>query len=422
MTSNLLIQCVLYIVVLLALAKPLGEFIARVLSGERTFLHPALGWLERLTYKASGVDPAQEMRWTQYAVACLLFNLVGLVAVYALQRLQGVLPLNPASLGAVSPDSSWNTAVSFATNTNWQGYGGESTMSYLTQMLALAVQNFVSAATGIAVLAGADPRLRAPLGGDHRQLLGRPDALDALHPAAALVHPGARAGEPGRGADLRPVRQGATVEKIDYEEPKTGPTASRDRQGRQAGDGEEEHAGADRCRSARPPRRSRSSSSAPTAAASSTSTRRIRYENPTPLSNFLEMLAILLIPAALCITFGRMVGDVRQGWAILAAMTIVIVALLAVAVVAEQSGNPVLAEAGADQQASVFRRRQHGRQGSALRHRQLGALGDRDHRGLQRLGQRDARFLHAARRPGADVADAARRGDLRRRRLRASTA
>ncbi len=153
MTSNILIQCAFYLVALLALAKPLGEFFARALAGEPTFLRPVLGWLERLTYRASGVDEKREMRWTEYAVALLLFNFAGLLAVYALQRFQHLLPLNPAGLGAVSPDSSWNTAVSFATNTNWQGYGGESTMSYLTQMLGLAVQNFVSAATGIAVLA-----------------------------------------------------------------------------------------------------------------------------------------------------------------------------------------------------------------------------------------------------------------------------
>src|SRR5258706_9027215 len=153
MIGNLVLQCVLYLVVLLVLAKPLGEFMARVLTGERTFLTPALGWLERLTYKASGVDPQREMKWTEYAGTVLVFNLLGVLVVYFLQRAQGMLPLNPAALGAVSPDSSWNTAASFATNTNWQGYGGESTMSYFTQMVALAVQNFVSAATGIAVLA-----------------------------------------------------------------------------------------------------------------------------------------------------------------------------------------------------------------------------------------------------------------------------
>jgi len=132
MIGNLVLQCLVYVVVLLVLAKPLGEFFARVLAGERTFLTPALGWLERLTYKASGVDAQREMRWTEYATETLIFNLVGLLAVYAIQRLQGALPLNPAGLGAVSPNSSFNTAVSFATNTNWQGYGGESTMSYFT--------------------------------------------------------------------------------------------------------------------------------------------------------------------------------------------------------------------------------------------------------------------------------------------------
>ena len=124
MIANLLIQCGLYLIVLLALAKPLGIFFANVLTGQRTFLHPALGWLERTTYKASGVDPQHEMRWTEYTLAVLIFNFFGLLLVYALQRLQGMLPLNPADLSAVSPDSSWNTAVSFATNTNWQGYGG----------------------------------------------------------------------------------------------------------------------------------------------------------------------------------------------------------------------------------------------------------------------------------------------------------
>jgi len=153
MTGNAIFQIVLYVVVLLALAKPLGAYMARVYEGRGCGLDRALGWLERLIYRLAGVRPNEEMTWKTYAATMLLFNLVGLLAVYVLQRLQGILPLNPMALGAVSPDSSFNTAVSFATNTNWQGYGGESTMSYLTQMLALTVQNFVSAATGMAVLA-----------------------------------------------------------------------------------------------------------------------------------------------------------------------------------------------------------------------------------------------------------------------------
>src|SRR5215510_13264882 len=153
MTSSGIFQLAFYLVVLLALGKPLGAYMARVYEGRPILLDRALGWLERLIYRASGVVPQLEMGWKTYAAAMLLFNFFGLLAVYVLQRLQGVLPLNPAGFGAVSPDSSFNTAVSFATNTNWQGYGGESTMSYLTQMIALTVQNFVSAATGMAVLA-----------------------------------------------------------------------------------------------------------------------------------------------------------------------------------------------------------------------------------------------------------------------------
>ena len=153
MTANAVLQLSFYVVVLLALAKPLGMYMARVYEGRPCGLDRALGWLERLIYRLAGVAASQEMTWKTYAATMLVFNLLGLLAVYLLQRVQGVLPLNPEHLGAVSPDSSFNTAVSFATNTNWQGYGGESTMSYLTQMLVLTVQNFASAAAGMAVLA-----------------------------------------------------------------------------------------------------------------------------------------------------------------------------------------------------------------------------------------------------------------------------
>ena len=152
MTANAMFQLAIYLIVLLALAKPLGAYMARVYEGRPCGLNGVFGWLERLIYRLSGVRPAEEMGWKTYAATMLLFNLAGLLAVYGLQRVQGVLPLNPQQFGAVSPDSSFNTAVSFATNTNWQGYGGETTMSYLTQMLGLTVQNFVSAAAGMAVL------------------------------------------------------------------------------------------------------------------------------------------------------------------------------------------------------------------------------------------------------------------------------
>jgi K+-transporting ATPase ATPase A chain len=344
--ANILIQCGLYLVVLLALAKPLGEFFARVFTGERTFLTPALGWLERLTYKASGVDPQREMRWTEYAVAMLLFQLFGLLALYALQRLQGFLPLNPADMAAVSADSSWNTAVSFTTNTNWQGYGGESTMSYLTQMLGLAVQNFVSAATGIAVLAAlARAFSRRSVGtiGNFWADLTR-STLYIMLPlsfilALALVSQGVV-------QTFGPYVKAQTVEKIEYEEPKQGPDGKPavDAQGKPV---MEKKTTQEQVLAVGP-------------AASQIAVKQLGtngggffnvnsshpFENTTPLSNFFEMLSILLIGAALCVTFGRMVGDVRQGWAILAAMTVVFVSLLAVAVVAEQAGNPILEKAG----------------------------------------------------------------------------
>ena len=345
MISNLLIQCTFYVVVLVALAKPLGEFFARVLTGERTFLTPALGWLERLTYKASGVDPQREMKWTEYAVTVLLFNFIGLLAVYALQRFQHLLPLNPAGLGAVSPDSSWNTAVSFASNTNWQGYGGESTMSYLTQMLGLAVQNFVSAATGIAVLVAlirGFARKQAGTIGNFWADLTR-STLYILLPlslvlALVLVSQGVV-------QTFGPYAKAQTVEKIDYEEAKKGPDDKplTDKDGKPVLE-----------------KKSTQEQTLPLGpAASQIAVKQLGtngggffnvnsahpFENPTPLSNFLEMLSILLISGALCITFGRMVGDLRQGWAVLAAMTVVLVALLAVAVVAEQSGNPILENA-----------------------------------------------------------------------------
>ena len=152
MTGSGLLQVALYLLVLVALVKPLGAYMARVFEGERTFLTPVVGPVERLIYRLAGIDPSAETDWRQYALAVLVVNLVGFVVVYALQRMQGFLPLNPQDFPGVSPDSSFNTAVSFASNTNWQGYGGEMTMSYLTQSLGLGVQNFLSAATGIAVL------------------------------------------------------------------------------------------------------------------------------------------------------------------------------------------------------------------------------------------------------------------------------
>jgi K+-transporting ATPase ATPase A chain len=332
MTIPSLFQLFLYVAVLILLAKPLGTYMARVYQGERTFLDPVLRPIERLVYRASGVQMDQEMGWKTYAVAMLLFSVLGVLVVYALQRLQGVLPLNPQGLGGVTPDSSWNTAVSFATNTNWQGYGGEVTMSYLTQMLALTVQNFVSAATGMAVLAA----LIRGIAGHNARTVGNfwidltRSTLYILLPlafvlAVALVSQGVVQTfrgyqtvtllQPTTDSDGRPVVQQVLA---------VGPAASQvaiKQLGTNGG-------GFFNVNSAHP------------------------FENPTPLSDFLEMLSILLIPAALCYTFGKMVGDTRQGWALLAAMTLIFVAMLGLAVWAEQRGNPALAAMGVDQAAS----------------------------------------------------------------------
>ncbi len=353
MTANAYLQLGFYVVVLLLLAKPLGAYMARVYEGEPAVLNRFGAPLERLIYRLCGVDPAQEMRWTEYAMATLWFSLFGLLAVYGLQRLQVYLPFNPQNMAAVSPDSSFNTAVSFVTNTNWQGYGGESTMSHFTQMAALTVQNFVSAALGMAVviaLIRGFARQSAQTIGNFWVDLTR-GTLHILLPLAlvlalVLVSQGVvqtfsayqtvpliesveydnpkldAAGQPIKDAKGNPVTEKATQKEQVIA---VGPAASQiaiKQLGTNGG-------GFFNANSAHP------------------------LENPTPLSNFLEMLAILLIPAALCYTFGKMVGDTRQGWAILAAMTAVFVVMLGACVWAEQSGNPLLTKAGVDQAASA---------------------------------------------------------------------
>jgi potassium-transporting ATPase potassium-binding subunit len=353
MTASGVLQLVFYVVVLLALAKPLGAYMARVYEGRRVALDRVLGWLERLIYRLAGVRADEEMTWKTYAVTMLLFNLAGLVAVYALQRLQGVLPLNPEGLGAVSPDSSFTTAVSFATNTNWQGYGGESTMSYLTQMLALTVQNFASAAAGMAVLAamirGFARRsvqtigsfwvdmtrttlyILLPLSFVLALILVSQGMVQTFGPyVKATVVQATEYDDPIKDKDGTPVLD-------DKGQPKTkkaklteqviavGPVASQvaiKQLGTNGG-------GFFNVNSAHP------------------------FENPTPLANFLELLSILAISGALCYTFGVMVGDTRQGWAVLAAMTVIFVGLLVVCVVAEQNGA-VFVKQGVDHTASAL--------------------------------------------------------------------
>lgn len=309
------IQLIFYMTILLLLAKPLGAHMAKVYQGERIFLDRVLGPVERFIYRLSGIDPRAEMDWKVYAVAMLLFNLLGLIVVYLLQRLQGALPLNPQGLGAVTPDSSWNTAVSFASNTNWQSYSGETTMSYLTQMLGLTVQNFVSAATGMAVLVafirGIARHTTKDIGNFWVDLTRT--VLYILLPLSLVLA-------------LALVSQGVvqTFNPYQVTESQTlalGPAASQvaiKQLGTNGG-------GFFNVNAAHP------------------------FENPTPFSNLLEMLSILLIPAALCYTFGKMVGDTRQGWALLTVMTIIFVALLGVAVWSEHSGNPAFTSLGIDQ-------------------------------------------------------------------------
>ncbi len=352
MTPNGLLQLVAYLVVLLALAKPLGAYMARVYEMRACGLDRLLGPVERLIYRLSGVRADEEMGWQTYAIAMLIFNFAGLFVVYALQRLQHVLPLNPQGLGAVSPDSSFNTAVSFATNTNWQGYGGETTMSYLTQVLGLTVQNFVSAAAGMATLAAfirGLARRSAQTIGNFWVDLTRTTLYILLPLSLVLAFVLVSQGVVQTFGAYAKVN---VVQQTSYDEPVTEPNGKPvlDEKGQ-------------------PKTRKATLTEQVLAVGPAASQVAIKqlgtngggffnvnsshpFENPTPLSNFLELLAILLIPAALCYTFGVMVRDTRQGWAVLAAMTIVFVALLAVCVVAEQAGNPLLARLGIDEEAS----------------------------------------------------------------------
>ncbi|AMV38387.1 potassium-transporting ATPase subunit KdpA [Planctomyces sp. SH-PL62] len=328
MTTFGLIQIGLYLSVLGLCVRPLGLFMARVHQGRIPPILGPLRPLERLVYRAAGIDPEAEMGWRRYATGLLSFSMVSIISVYVFQRLQGVLPLNPEGLPAVSPDSAFNTAVSFGTNTNWQGYGGEATMSYLTQAAALTVQNFVSAAAGMAVLValirGFSKHESDSIGNFWVDLTR--SILYILLPlsfvlALVLVSQGVvQTFSAYRGVTLiEPIKDQSgetTTQRI-----AVGPAASQvaiKQLGTNGG-------GFFNANSAHP------------------------LENPTPLSNHLQMLALLLIPAALCLTFGEMIGDRRQGWALLAAMSSVLVAMIALAVVAEGKGNPGLAALGVDQ-------------------------------------------------------------------------
>jgi K+-transporting ATPase ATPase A chain len=349
MTAMGTLQIVLYLLILLLLVKPLGWYMARVYEGKSCGINRLLSPLERLTYRLCGISPEAEMNWKRYLFSMLLFNFLGIIFVYVIQRLQHILPLNPQGFAGVTPDLSFNTAASFVTNTNWQAYSGESSLSYLTQMLALTVQNFLSAATGLAILIamirGFVRHETSNLGNfwvdtvrsiyyillplsfvlaivlasqgviQNFQANKEITLLQTLSYEVPIVD---AAGQPVNDKKGKPTVE--TKQRTQQVIP-MGPVASQiaiKQLGTNGG-------GFFNVNSAHP------------------------FENPNALTNFLEMLAILLIPAALCYTYGMMVGDTRQGWAILIAMLLVFVPLVFATTVIEQHGNPKLSALGINQ-------------------------------------------------------------------------
>jgi K+-transporting ATPase ATPase A chain len=353
MSANGLLQIALFLGVLIALAKPLGWYMARVYEGKLPAFVRWIAPIENLFYRLCGVDSKQEMRWTRYALAMLWFALFGVLTVYAMQRLQGMLPLNPQAFGAVSPDSSFNTAISFLTNTNWQGYSGESTMSYLTQMAALAVQNFFSAAAGMAVLVAlirGFARHTVETIGNFWVDMTR-SIIYILLPIATVI--ALLLVSQGVVQNFSAYQTVPTVETLTYDNPKMDATGNPVKDA--AGNPVTEKATTKEQVIALGPVASQEAIKelGTNGGGFFNANSAHPYENPTPFANFLEMLAIFLIPAALCYTFGSMVGDTRQGWAILVAMTLLFVGFLAVAEYAEQHGNPAFAALGVDQSASA---------------------------------------------------------------------
>jgi len=326
MTANGILQITIFFLAVLALTKPLGVFMTRVFAGERTFLHPVLRPLERLCYKLGGVNPEVDQRWTQYAGSLLAFSVFSAVLLYALQRLQGYLPLNPMGFGtlhppagavAMTPDLAFNNAVSFTTNTNWQNYPGEATLSYLVQMLGLTMHNFTSAAAGMAIavaLIRGFVRQQANGIGNFWADLVR-STVYILLPLSVLL--ALFFCSQGVIQNFKPYTQATTLEG------KTqviaqGPVASQEAIKMLGTNG----GGFFNANSAHP------------------------FENPTPFTNFIQLLCIFAIPAGLTYVFGEMAGDTRQGWAIFAAMSVLFLAGVFVLYPAEQAGNPVLSKFG----------------------------------------------------------------------------
>jgi len=321
-------ECMLVAIfaIVLLLVRPLGTYMANVMEGKGTAVRLGKGF-EQLLYRVCGIDSRQEMSWSRYACALLLFNTLGALVLYLLQRLQHLLPLNPQAMTAVSADSSFNTAISFVTNTNWQGYSGESTLGYLVQMSGLAVQNFASAATGmgvaIAMIRGFARHTTQAIGNFWVDLVR--SALYILLPLSVIL----AAFLVGQGViqNFSAYQHVATLEATTQTQTlPMGPVASQEAIKELGTNG----GGFYNANSAHP------------------------FENPTPLSNLLEIVALLLIPFALTHTFGRMVGDTRQGWAVLIAMIVLLAAMMSVGFVSEQGGNPLLAQLHVDQGASAL--------------------------------------------------------------------
>ncbi|MBF0139113.1 MAG: potassium-transporting ATPase subunit KdpA [Magnetococcales bacterium] len=352
MTANGIFQIVFYLSVLLFLAWPLGVTMARIYAKE---LPMGLRWMspvERGLYRLCGVKVDEEMSWTRYALAVLIFNLLGILAVYLLQRTQIWLPLNPQSQANVSPDLSFNTAISFVSNTNWQSYGGETTLSYLTQMLGLTVQNFVSAATGMAVLVAlmrAFTRREVQVIGNFWVDMTR-STLYILLPLSLILS--LLLVQQGVVQTFSPYQSAKLLQPVTYEEPVNGPDGQplKDANGQAV---TKKQTATEQVIALGPVASQVAIKQLGTNGGGFFNVNSAHpLENPTPLSNLMEMLAILLIPTALCFTFGRFVGDDRQGVAILAAMVIVFMAFLTLCVQAEQSGNPLFDKLGLDVIAS----------------------------------------------------------------------
>jgi len=326
MTSIGVLQIAIFFALILLTAKPLGAFMARVFEGQRTFLHPILRWLEVLTYKATGIKEDVEQRWTSYTASLLSFSIFGFLLTYLLQRVQAYLPLNPQNFGTpvMPPDLAFNTATSFVTNTNWQAYTGEATMSYFVQMAALAVQNFASAAAGMAVAVA----LIRGFARTERKTVGN-FWVDVTRATVYVLLPISMI------AGLIYVSQGAIQNFKPYTEVTTvegakqviaqGPVASQEAIKQLGTNG----GGFFNANSAHP------------------------FENPTPISNLLAMFLIFVIPGALTYTFGKMVGDTRQGWAIFAAFSVMFLIGVFVCYHYEQAGNPMVTNLGVQSPATA---------------------------------------------------------------------